>query len=203
LLFSICPSCGQKRTLLPGEYLSQDLLLQLPHRQFVFTLPKCLRVYLKNDRALHAPKRGHFRGEARYFSGLDFIARITLHIPPKGKHLVRRYGVYSSRTRGTWKRRPALALRAAEGWYGRDGHEPNATKCDGAMRSRQRREPGARRGPDYSPRCAKSIFLAARSAGRGCLSSPLFAIRMRFVRSSPVWKATDEGHRKRWQRKSI
>ena len=68
----------------------------------------------------HAPKRGHFRGEAGYFSGLDFIARITLHVPPKGKHLVRRYGVYSSRARGTWKRRPALSLRAAEGWYGRE-----------------------------------------------------------------------------------
>jgi hypothetical protein len=48
----------------------------------------------------HGPKRGHFRGENRYFSGLDFIARLTLHIPPKGKHLVRRYGVYSSRSRG-------------------------------------------------------------------------------------------------------
>jgi hypothetical protein len=37
--FFLCPSCSQKRTLLLGEYLSQDLLLQLPHRQFVFTLP--------------------------------------------------------------------------------------------------------------------------------------------------------------------
>jgi hypothetical protein len=68
----------------------------------------------------HAPKTGHFRGENRYFSGLDFIARLTLHIPPKCKHLVRRYGVYSSRTRGTWKRRPSLSSRAADGWYGRD-----------------------------------------------------------------------------------
>jgi hypothetical protein len=61
----------------------------------------------------HGPKKGYFRGEKRYFSGLDFIARVTLHIPPKGKHLVRRYGVYSSRTRGTWKKRPSLASRAA------------------------------------------------------------------------------------------
>ena len=60
------------------------------------------------------------RGREQYFSGLDFIARLTLHIPPKGKHLVRRYGVYSSRSRGTWKHRPALALRAADGWYGRE-----------------------------------------------------------------------------------
>ena len=35
-----------------GEYLSDDLLLRLPHRQFVWTVPKCLRVYLKHDRTL-------------------------------------------------------------------------------------------------------------------------------------------------------
>ncbi|MBN1525115.1 MAG: hypothetical protein JW904_11560, partial [Spirochaetales bacterium] len=33
---------------------THDLLLQLPHRQFVFTIPKCLRVILKHDRELHA-----------------------------------------------------------------------------------------------------------------------------------------------------
>jgi hypothetical protein len=35
----LCPSCAQKRTLLVGEYLSEDLLLTLPHRQFVWTIP--------------------------------------------------------------------------------------------------------------------------------------------------------------------
>jgi transposase-like protein len=33
--FFLCPSCGQKHTLLLGEYLAEDLLLRLPHRQFV------------------------------------------------------------------------------------------------------------------------------------------------------------------------
>ncbi len=264
--FFLCPSCGQKRTLILGEYLSDDLLLRLPHRQFVWTVPKCLRVYLKHDRTLFselgklifaliseyysqaagrslstgvvlshqtfgefatfhphwhtiileggfdqfdrfyfipigtsekllelwrrrvvaffvnknllntdmaasmlgwhhsgfsvesgtriyddsarqslaqyiirapvglekltwdrdedtlswkAPENGHFKGEVRYFDALDFIAQVTMHIPPKGKHLVRRYGVYSSRGRGTWKDRPALRARAPEHWYGR------------------------------------------------------------------------------------
>ena len=36
--FFLCPSCSQKRTLLLGEYLCTDLLLQLPHRQFVWTI---------------------------------------------------------------------------------------------------------------------------------------------------------------------
>jgi len=47
------------------------------------------------------------------------VAFGDVHIPPKGKHLVRRYGVYSSRGRGTWKERPALKTRAPERWYGR------------------------------------------------------------------------------------
>jgi hypothetical protein len=42
----LCPSCAQKRTLLLGEYLSENLLLTLPHRQFVWTIPKVLRVFL-------------------------------------------------------------------------------------------------------------------------------------------------------------
>jgi hypothetical protein len=47
--------------------------------------------------------------------------------PPRGKHLVRRYGLYSSRGHGTWKdrpqdralRRPALGARAPASGYGR------------------------------------------------------------------------------------
>jgi hypothetical protein len=42
-------------------------------------------------------------------------------IPPS---LVRRYGLYSSRARGTWKDRPALCTRAPVHWYGRQAVEP-------------------------------------------------------------------------------
>ena len=52
LSFYLCPSCHQKRALLFGEQISQEVLLKLPHRQFVFTLPKCMRVYFKHDRML-------------------------------------------------------------------------------------------------------------------------------------------------------
>jgi hypothetical protein len=47
--FFLCPSCGQKRTLLLGEYLAEDLLLRLPHRQFVWTIPKALRGFLRRN----------------------------------------------------------------------------------------------------------------------------------------------------------
>ena len=50
--FHLCPSCDQKRTILYAEYLAEELLLELPHRQFVFTVPKILRPYFKNDKRL-------------------------------------------------------------------------------------------------------------------------------------------------------
>jgi len=34
--FYLCPSCSQKRTILLAEHLTEDLLLKLLHRQFVF-----------------------------------------------------------------------------------------------------------------------------------------------------------------------
>ena len=51
-VFQLCPSCDQKRALLYAEYLAEDLLLDLPHRQFVFTIPKILRPYFKSDKRL-------------------------------------------------------------------------------------------------------------------------------------------------------
>lgn len=50
--FHLCPSCDQKRTLLYAEYLAEDLLLDLPHRQFVFTVPKILRPWFKTNKRL-------------------------------------------------------------------------------------------------------------------------------------------------------
>jgi hypothetical protein len=73
-----------------------------------------------------APQKGYFKGKERYFSCLDFIAQLTLHIPPRGRYLLRRYGLYSSRGRGTWKDRPALASRAPLHWYGRQVVQPSA-----------------------------------------------------------------------------
>jgi hypothetical protein len=74
---------------------------------------------------------GFFKGRIRRYSSLDFIAQVTLHVPqggshakrdgssPRGEHLVRRYGLYSSRGRGTWHEQPALRARAPASWYGR------------------------------------------------------------------------------------
>jgi len=40
-LHRLCPSCSQKRTLPFGEYMNEQLLLVLPHRQMVFTPRSC------------------------------------------------------------------------------------------------------------------------------------------------------------------
>jgi hypothetical protein len=49
---SCCPSCDQKRALLLGHRLKDEVLADVPHRQWVFTIPKRLRVYFRYDRKL-------------------------------------------------------------------------------------------------------------------------------------------------------
>jgi len=49
------PSCSQKRTLLFANYLADHLLLTLPHRQFVFSIPKAPRIFFRHDQKLFAP----------------------------------------------------------------------------------------------------------------------------------------------------
>jgi len=41
---------SQKRTLFFGEYVTDEVLLKLPHK--FFTLPKALRIFLRNDKYL-------------------------------------------------------------------------------------------------------------------------------------------------------
>ena len=261
--FYLCPSCSRKRTILFAEHLTNEVLLRLPHRQFVFTIPKALRPYFRHDRRLFAevsrliydilrefyheaagrplltgivvahqtfgdmlrwnphfhaivleggfdeegtfvyipfsglqsmtevfrhrvikllvehqllnedfarnllswkhsgfsidnsvrildtssqeslaeyiarppvslkkihyePFKGrvlfhityshYFKQNLHMFAALDFLADLTQHIPPKGLQLIRRYGLYASRTKGRWKEMPWVAERAPEGW---------------------------------------------------------------------------------------
>jgi len=47
-----CPSCDQKRALILGYRLQEEVLAVVPHRQWVFTIPKRLRVYFRFTRNL-------------------------------------------------------------------------------------------------------------------------------------------------------
>lgn len=52
--FYLCPFYSQKETLLFTEHHNEEVLLHLPHRQFVITFPKVLRVFFRHDRRLFA-----------------------------------------------------------------------------------------------------------------------------------------------------
>jgi hypothetical protein len=47
-----CPSCHQKRVLQLGGWVADEVLAPVPHRQYVFTIPKRLRISFRKDRRL-------------------------------------------------------------------------------------------------------------------------------------------------------
>jgi hypothetical protein len=47
-----CPSCHQKRVLAYGEWVEQCVLRPVPHRQYVFTVPKLIRPFFACRRSL-------------------------------------------------------------------------------------------------------------------------------------------------------
>ena len=47
-----CPSCDQKRSLMLAMRLNAQVFEAVPHRQWVFTIPRRLRVYFRHDRSL-------------------------------------------------------------------------------------------------------------------------------------------------------
>jgi len=49
---NFCPSCQAKRAALFAEFLSQVVLLPVPHRHVVFTVPKALRALFERERRL-------------------------------------------------------------------------------------------------------------------------------------------------------
>jgi len=51
---NFCPSCHQKRVIEFGEQLHEEVLDKVPHRQWVFSIPKRLRPYFMYDRKLLA-----------------------------------------------------------------------------------------------------------------------------------------------------
>jgi len=47
-----CPSCHQKRVLAYGDWVEQNVLAAVPHRQYVFTVPRMLRPIFSRKRGL-------------------------------------------------------------------------------------------------------------------------------------------------------
>ncbi len=47
-----CPSCDEKRALEKPGWVAEHVCTEVPRRQFVFTIPKRLRLYFRYDRSL-------------------------------------------------------------------------------------------------------------------------------------------------------
>ena len=47
-----CPSCHAKRVVQFGEWACSEVLKNVPHRHFVFSIPKIIRIYFLFDRSL-------------------------------------------------------------------------------------------------------------------------------------------------------
>jgi hypothetical protein len=66
-----CPSCHAKRLEEWGEWMRETLLLDVPHRQVVFTIPRMLRIFFKSNRRLLGPLcRSALRSLIRYFAAV-------------------------------------------------------------------------------------------------------------------------------------
>ncbi|MGA2587528.1 MAG: transposase [Candidatus Aminicenantales bacterium] len=130
-----CQAVGGMERVDAGDALSG----RAPHRQVVFTIPKMLLVFFKFKRRLLGDlcrirtvlslERLAFlepEGKVRYLYGqdardqetmdyLEFIARVTSHIPDKRQVMVRYYGLYANAHRGkVQKALVPFALRMAE-----------------------------------------------------------------------------------------
>ena len=72
-----------------------------------------------------APYSDYFRTDSKIFPPTAFLAEVLQHLPDARNRLIRGYGLYSSRARGTWSHTPYLLSLAPEGW--RHDHPPQPT----------------------------------------------------------------------------
>ena len=71
----------------------------------------------------------YFGENFRVYNGEDFVAALAQHIPPARVHLVRYYGLYSSRSRGVLKDMPYIVRLVPEGWSKKQ-EEQNTAKVE-------------------------------------------------------------------------
>ena len=106
---------------------SQESLAQYISRPPV-SLKKIRYERFKGRVLFHTTYSEYFGENTHLFDALDFLAELTQHIPPRRVQLIRRYGLYSSRTKGCWSQMPHVAARAPEGW--RASQPPDAADHD-------------------------------------------------------------------------
>ncbi len=107
---NFCPSCEKKRSLLWAEWVREEVLEPVPHPHAVLTMPRLLRgifrkrlVYLDGQQAVIYKALKHNPTLGRNFETMDpleWLARMSDHIPDPGRHRTRFYAYYAHRVRG-------------------------------------------------------------------------------------------------------
>jgi len=91
-------------------------------------LAKNMLVEERGSSILHRPAYNpFFKTNARLFPAAEFLVLLLQHFPDARARLMRRYGLYSSRSRGTWSRKPCLLRLAPEGWR-REHEQPSSVR---------------------------------------------------------------------------
>jgi len=73
------------------------------------SLKKVMYIKEKANILYHTKYNDYWKENIKLFKANDFIAELTQHIPPKHIHLIRYYGLYSSRTKGKTSKDGSLA----------------------------------------------------------------------------------------------
>jgi len=73
------------------------------------SLNKIMYIKEKANVLYHTKYNDYWKENIKLLKAADFIAELTQHIPPKHKHLIRYYGLYSSRTKGKASKDGSLA----------------------------------------------------------------------------------------------
>ena len=88
--------------------------------QYIARAPISLNKLLVEDHTstvlYHTAYNPYFHTNRKLFRATDSIAELLQHLPDPRVRWIRRYGLYSSRSRGTWLRKPYLVRLAPEGW---------------------------------------------------------------------------------------
>ena len=134
--------------------------------QYIARPPLSLKKMLVEEHASSVLYRSeynpYFKTNQKLFPAIGFLVDLLQHLPDAGAHLIpwasalrssaraRRYGLYSSRSRGTWSRKPYLLRLAPDGL---DALELEGA-AQAALRSPARRDP---RGQARSVRLRRGV----------------------------------------------
>ncbi len=101
-----CPSCQAKRVAAFVEWVTGEILQEVPHRQLVWTIPKVLRPTFRRDRKLLGElSRAAWRSLCQYFGhalGFDSVPAAIFAIQTYGDQLNWHPHLHSLLADGAW-----------------------------------------------------------------------------------------------------